>query len=103
MTNRVPADNNSFWLWHNDSQTVLVFVHGILSDSLNCWTYVPSERTEEYVYWPDLARNDPRIGHPSIYMGGYSTFPGSGDFRIKDAARELLDSLRIPDVAGCPP
>lgn len=94
----VPEDVNSFWYRHDpDARTVVVFVHGILSDSRACWRAGPTGP-----YWPDLLAADARVETPSIYMGGYTTFAGAGDFKIHDCASELLEDLGLPDGSGRP-
>jgi hypothetical protein len=88
----IPEDLNSFWYVQNSSPSVVVvFVHGIMSDSRSCWT------ESSGVFWPDLVATDKRLGRLAIFMGGYTTFAASGDLRIADAARELLDAMRQTD------
>jgi hypothetical protein len=94
----VPDDVNSFWYLHNPaSHTAVVFVHGIFSDSRGCWT------SKTGVYWPALLIDDSRVALPSIYMGGYTTFPGSGDLKINDCARELFDDMNLGDRSSPAP
>src|SRR5262245_23076412 len=90
----IPDDVNSFWNCHSPrSNDVIVFVHRILSDSRACWT------SKSGTYWPHLLLNDTRLTSPSIYMGGYTTFAGSGDLRVHNCASELLDDLKLADGA----
>lgn len=50
------------------------------------------------MYWPELIRQDPRLHHPSIFLGGYYTDFDSGKYDITDCAKELLTGLRVPDA-----
>lgn len=85
---------NRGWYMANDSSTVFVFVHGIFSNSRDCWTSTSG------VYWPQLLRADPRFGGPSIYLGTYYTDFSSGLYRVSDAAAELLSYMRVKDPRG---
>lgn len=85
---------SSGWYQANDSSTVFVFVHGIFSNSRECWT------AKNGVYWPQLIRSDQRFGNPSIYLGTYYTDFSSGIYRVPDAARELLSYMRVTDPKG---
>src|SRR6266852_6295160 len=93
---------NNFWYVHNDSDTVLVFLHGIFSDSRGCW--LSAQRDEKQaVFWPDLVRQDKRIGNPSIYLAGFHTALDAGDFAIADCAREVKEALERIDSDGKAP
>ena len=82
------------WYVANDSPTAFVFVHGIFSDSRECWTSASGD------YWPQLLRTDQRFGSPSIYLGTYHTDFSSGLYRVPDAATELLSYMRVRDPRG---
>lgn len=82
------------WYQANSSSTVFVFVHGIFSNSIECWT------SKSGVYWPQLLRSDARFGSPSIYLGSYHTDYASGLYRVPDAATELLTYMRVKDPRG---
>lgn len=88
-----PGRNN---LWYKDRNTdqVLVFVHGILSDSASCWYAEPSRNNDVGVYWPDLLSKDKRFGECSFYLGGYKTSTKSGPYEVSDCAEELFNALR---------
>lgn len=89
----VPEKNiNNLWYHRNDSSSVVVFVHGILSDSRSCWL---SEATE--TYWPQLVIEDQRLQHPSVFLGGFYTAVDAGKFDISDCAKELFNGLSTPD------
>ena len=96
-----PGQNN-LWYWLTDSDTVLVFVHGILSDSRSCWLY---DKDGEKYYWPELIRTDPRpnFSWVSIYLAGYYTATDSGEYGLRNAADEVFAALKRPDEQGHPP
>jgi len=99
----MPSDRlNNFWYCRRDPNFVIVFVHGIFSNSRTCWLH-EGETNGEAVFWPDLVRQDDRLGAPSIYLGGYYTALDSYDFSIRDCARELLEALQQPSRDGAPP
>jgi pimeloyl-ACP methyl ester carboxylesterase len=86
-----PGHNN---LWHEDrnSDQVIVFVHGVLSDSHGCWYRKPVD-SRSGVYWPSLVRDDRRLRNFSIYLGGYYTSIHSNQYDVSDCAQELFNGL----------
>jgi hypothetical protein len=92
----------NFWYDYNENDTVFIFVHGIFSNSLECWTYEDKQDPKKSCYWPDLIREDNRFGSPSIYMGGYFTKASAGDLGISPSAQILFNALRQTDVQGRP-
>jgi predicted ATPase/Tfp pilus assembly protein PilF len=97
-----PGQDNNFWYVQNDADTVIVFVHGIFSNSRTCWLWT-SARPEDNVFWPDLIRNDPRFGHPSIYLAGFFTAVDAGYFPIVQCAREVFEALEREGIGSEPP
>jgi tetratricopeptide (TPR) repeat protein len=100
---RLPeAGENNLWYAHNESETVFVFVHGILSDSRSAWL---NEDVEDQgpVFWPHLVDSDSTFRRPSIFLGGYATELASGPFGIRDAARDFYRRLStVIEPAGAP-
>lgn len=96
-----PAQNN-LWYEYNEADVVIVFVHGILSDSRSCWLRKGSQSQED-VFWPELIASDPRIGRVPIFLGGYYTSVDSGSYDIGDSAQELMSSLEREDLQRRPP
>jgi hypothetical protein len=90
-----PKQNN-IWYYYTNADTVLVFIHGVLSDSRDCWLHEASDRSEQ-MYWPELIRRDERLPKISIYLGGYSTDIDSGPYEIHHCANELFSALNRPD------
>jgi hypothetical protein len=78
---RPPEGENNVWFADRNKDQVLVFVHGILSDSRSCW-YRDPEGMKPGVYWPDLVQSDRRFSEYSIYLGGYYTAIDSGDYTL---------------------
>ena len=69
---RLPRpDQNNLWYHYCDSDAVLVFVHGVLSDSRNCWLH--DEAGGALAYWPELVASDARFKNVGIYLAGYHT------------------------------
>ena len=100
---RPAPGKNNIWYEFNQSDTVLVFVHGIFSDSRGCW-YSQSTRTdEEGVYWPELILSDKRIGPLSIFLGGYYTAIDAEQYDVGDSAEELFSALKREDPSLTPP
>jgi len=96
------ARSRNSWYYFNRSETVFIFIHGIFSDCKSCWTHQSAVDPSNVVFWPDLIINDSRLDTPSIFLGGYETSLSSGDLRIKDAARDVLDAMRMEDFQGRP-
>src|SRR5262249_20898800 len=93
---------NNFWYVYNKSDTVFIFVPGIFSNSLQCWTYVDKHDPEKSCYWPDLIRKDDRFDSPAIYMSGYFTKPSAGDLGISQSAQIVFNALRQTHLMGRP-
>ena len=74
-----------------DKNAVIVFVHGILSDSRDAWAHKGNDGS--IVYWPELLREDATFGDYSIFLGGYYTAADSRNFGLGDAARQLFKEL----------
>jgi hypothetical protein len=88
------ADNNS-WRAYRKTDSVIVFVHGVLSNALACW-YNKSAG----IYWPDMVAGDKSFDNSSIFLGGYYTAFDSTDFGLDDCAEHLHSALARPDPDG---
>jgi pimeloyl-ACP methyl ester carboxylesterase len=86
-----PGKNN---LWYVDRGTddVIIFIHGILSDSRGCWM-ASTDAPEHDRYWPELVARDRRFDRFSIFLAGYFTQTDAGSFGIEDCAQQLFDAL----------
>jgi tetratricopeptide (TPR) repeat protein len=88
---RPPQGKNNLWYKYTNSETVIVFVHGILSDSSSCWL---STKSPTPVYWPELVATDDRFDNVSIYLGGYYTATDATIYGIRPASNELFSALK---------
>jgi hypothetical protein len=93
---------NNLWFHYNQSRAVIVFVHGIFSDSRGCWLHDDAGYPPRTVYWPALVRSDPRFGNPSIYLAGYYTAIDAGPYEIRNCADEVFRALAREDPQGRP-
>jgi pimeloyl-ACP methyl ester carboxylesterase len=89
--------NNNEWLRYTESDSAIVFIHGLMSNSTKCWLYESENSPKHESYWPDLVASDPRFGNSSIYISGYATGPNSGDYNIKNCSDEVFAALRRSD------
>lgn len=90
------AKNNT-WYNNNDSDTVFVFVHGIFSNSRDCWTNENASNPAQDKFWPQILLEDKRFNNPSIYLGSYYTDLNSGTFAVRDCSKQLLINLTNND------
>jgi hypothetical protein len=100
VCSRSDVSNNTWYLFNN-SDSVLIFVHGIFSSSANCWRY--RDNADKEVYWPNLVIEDPRIRPMSIFLGGFYTGPDSRAYDIGACASELFSALKRLDPNGLRP
>ncbi|MBV7454931.1 AAA family ATPase [Acidovorax sp. sif1233] len=80
---------NGRWLSKPDTETCLVFIHGILSDSRKCWTHANG------THWPTLAAEDAELRNIGVYEFTYKTRVFSGDYGISDAVDSLKENFRL--------
>jgi pimeloyl-ACP methyl ester carboxylesterase len=83
--------------WHTfleKSDTVIIFVHGFLANSNDCWM------SQEKIFWPDLLAAEHSIKDVSIFLAGYHTSVDSEDYGIADCANELKASLTMKQADG---
>lgn len=90
---RPPAGKNNIWYVDRDTDSVIVFVHGVLSDSRSCW-HCPQARGTSGTYWPELLAQDTEFKKYSLYLGGYYTAIDSGPYEIADCAEEIFRSIK---------
>src|SRR5579862_1538435 len=94
-----PPGENNLWYDRQEADTVIVFVHGIFSDSRNCWLYKAQDGTTA-AYWPELVRTDARIGPTSIFLAGFYTALDAGDYDLANCAYEVFSALQRKDMEG---
>ncbi len=97
---QIELKKNNFWYAYGPSDAVIVFVHGIFSDSKGCWHHSEKGNPARDLYWPDLILDDPRFRTPSIFMGGFYTGIDAGRYEIKNAAEELFSAMKRVDAEG---
>jgi tetratricopeptide (TPR) repeat protein len=90
-----PGDNN-LWFEERGTDAALVFVHGIFSDSRNCWL----RESKLPVFWPDLVARDRRFDSYSLFLGGYYTALDAGPFKVQHCADQLYRALARPESPG---
>jgi hypothetical protein len=101
---RLPAARaNNRWYLISHSQSVIVFVHGILSDSRDCWLYKDPSDEARNEYWPRLIASDPRFRDTSLFLGGYYTAVDAGPYEIRNCATELFGAMNRVDETGSRP
>jgi hypothetical protein len=76
------AGVNNVWYLDRGTDEVIVFVHGIFSDSRSCWACDPEP--DHHRYWPELVARDERFKRFSIFLGGFYTALDAGSFGIED-------------------
>jgi len=96
-----PKQNN-LWFHYNSSESVIVFLHGIFSDSRSCWLHEDRMNSARSVYWPALIKSDRRFGDPSIYLAGFYTDLDAGPYEIRNCADEVFRALDREDAEGRP-
>jgi pimeloyl-ACP methyl ester carboxylesterase len=83
--------------WHTfseQSDTVVIFVHGFLANSNDCWL------SEDKIFWPDLLKAELSVKNTSIFLAGYHTSIDSEDYGIADCANELKAMLTMKQADG---
>lgn len=96
VVKRLPVQNNT-WVHQSRSRTVIIFVHGILSNSDGCW-----RNSRSQTYWPELVAHDPAFEDPAIFASGYTADFGAGLYDIRSAADAVLAHLRCPGPGTTP-
>ncbi|MFN0193893.1 MAG: hypothetical protein ACKVP5_18290 [Aestuariivirga sp.] len=82
----------STWYCYRDSDTVIVFVHGILSDNVSSWT---NDTVSPAAFWPEIVLQDSaNFGEPAIFLAAYPTGVNGGEYDIDSAAQAVLSALR---------
>ncbi len=93
-----PGKNN-FWFDATPGRsTVVIFIHGIFSDSRSAWWYRHPNTQDGDVYWPDLVARDDRFDHPNIYLAGFATSMDSGQYDLYQASVEIRDKFESDHV-----
>lgn len=80
---------NGAWIRRPESDTVIVFVHGIFSNSRDAWLASDSPCT----YWPVMVSKDAAFAKAGIFVAGYYADSDAGNFDVRQAAIALRDVL----------
>ncbi|WP_374641328.1 esterase/lipase family protein [Hydrogenophaga sp.] len=92
FTDIKPGANNFWYSYSPNSKLAIVFVHGIFSNSKDCWAKLDNDKLQ--AYWPDLLIEDhQRIGRASIFMGGFYTALNAGEYDIFSCSNELFRAI----------
>ncbi len=86
-----PRVANTQWFSWTSSDTVIVFVHGILSDSRSAW--LQGKQDTGYTYWPHLVSKDSYFQQPSIFLCGFYAKNDASFYEIQDASEEVYRGL----------
>jgi tetratricopeptide (TPR) repeat protein len=89
-----PGVNNVWYARNPASDTVVIFIHGILSESRTAWLSGDPQQPSRCMYWPNLVCRDPNLRKPSVYLAGFYTALDSGDYDMKKAGLEIADALK---------
>ena len=80
------------WIQKPQQDTTVIFVHGILSSSEECW------KNDNGTYWFNLLKEDTKLAGLGIYTFSYNTGIFSGDYSLNDAVDALKARLELDDV-----
>lgn len=86
---KVESLSDNEWVHQGTTDTVLIFVHGLLSSSRGCWG------TNGKKTWPHIIIEDPFFRGVSVFVAGYQTEVSSASFDINQCAKALLGEIRI--------
>lgn len=82
------------WVRKPESNTIIVFVHGIFSNNREAW--LNAGEGDICVYWPDLVARDPTFQGAGVFVASYYTALVSENFDVRQAAKQLLSVLSTP-------
>lgn len=85
---------NSRWHSAGFTDTVIVFVHGLFSSPVHCWT------NQNGTYWPTLVSEDDTFEGASVFLAGYYTDVDAGRYDFAQCAREVADALKHERING---
>ena len=86
---------NNTWYRFTNSDTVFVFVHGLLSDSRGAWLHEVKKDPSKNAYWPKLICDDKNFDDVSVFLAGFYTALDGGPYNVRDAAKEIFTALSI--------
>jgi hypothetical protein len=80
------------WIKKPQQDTTVIFVHGILSSTEECW------KNENGTYWPELLSQNEELKGLGIYTFSYSTGIFSGSYNLNDVVDDLKVHLNLDGV-----
>jgi len=83
----------SFYVRSNEGKGVIIFVHGVLGDSVSTWT-----NPETKAFWPDLLVKDRTFDQYNIYVYGFASPLAGKSYTIDELADNMRLVLRQGDV-----
>jgi pimeloyl-ACP methyl ester carboxylesterase len=91
---RIPTtEQKNIWYCYAASDTVIVFVHGLFSNSRDAWLRQDADPKAPAKFWPQIAVDDKRLEKPAIFLGGYYSKLDSKDYGVREASDELFAGL----------
>ncbi|MBA5635676.1 alpha/beta hydrolase [Duganella sp. LX20W] len=97
QTRGKPTDIYSWYGNYRNTNTVLVFVHGIFGNS-NTFLYEDPQDQSKDKFWPEMLLHDERFKNASVFLGGFYTDVNSKDYATDFAVKDLLAALKRPSV-----
>src|SRR5437868_15178880 len=95
---------NNVWYAYTGSDTVLIFLLGIFSDSRGCWLYSePSKPSRPFfrkrppplparvIYWLNLIVEDQNFSLVDVFLAGFATDIDAPDFVLALGASEVCE------------
>lgn len=82
----------SKWIRRPYGNTSVVFVHGILSNSIKCW------KNSNGTYWPKLLKDEPELNSIGIYVFNYKSGVDSGTFDLEDIVKSLKNRFDVDGI-----
>ncbi len=76
----------SRYVRRTNSETVIVFVHGVFGGSVGTWT-----NSQSHAYWPNLLLDDPTFKNADVYVYSYSSPYLGASYTID----ELIENMRL--------
>ncbi len=87
------ADQKNIWYCYSSSDTVVVFVHGLFSNSRDAWLRQNADPKAPVKFWPQIAVDDTRLEKPAVFLGGYYSKLDTKDYGVREASDELFAGL----------
>lgn len=80
------------WFKKPESDTIIVFVHGIFSNNRDAW--LSEDEKAGCPYWPELLTKDELFKGVGVFVASYYTSLSSGNFDIEQASNQLITVLK---------